>query len=325
MRAIRVPAYGEPAVLEPADVSEPTPDATAVRIDVAAAGINFADLAKRRGTYPDGPTPPYVPGIEVAGRIAEAGDRTDFEPGDAVAAYVPRGGYAESVVVAADRAFPVSDGLSLREATAVPIQWVTAHNALFEWGGLETPGSDVGPERVLVHAGAGGVGSAAVQLAAAAGAEVFATASTVAKREFAADLGADHAIAYDAVPAAIEERGEGVDLVLDGVGGDAFDRSMEALAPGGRIVAYGLASGEVPTVSTPELLFGNHSVIGYHLGEAAENRPERVYAALEPLDSLLSSGDVEVVVDRTFPLEEADEAHRYVRNRRSRGKVLLLP
>lgn len=315
-------------MLEVADLPEPTPDPREVRIDVAAAGINFADLAKRRGTYPDGPTPPYVPGIEVAGRIAAAGDRTDFEPGEAVAAYVPRGGYAESVVVAADRAFPVPDGLSLREAAAVPIQWVTAHNALFEWGGLErVEADDPEHERVLVHAGAGGVGSAAVQLAAAAGAEVFATASTAAKREFAADLGADRAIPYDTVSDVIEERTDaaGVDLVLDGVGGDAFDRSLEALAPGGRIVAYGLASGEVPTVSTPELLFGNHSVIGYHLGNAAENQPERVYAALEPLDALLSSGAVEVVVDRTFSLEEAAQAHEYVRNRRSRGKVLLIP
>ena len=323
MRAVRVPEHGEADVLEVVDAPEPDTDDSQVLIEVAAAGVNFADLAKRRGTYLGGPTPPYVPGIEVAGRIVQAGEETGFAPGDAVMAYVPRGGYAERVAVDAGRAFSVPDGLSLREAAAVPIQWLTAHNALFEWGGLEAG------ERVLVHAGAGGVGSAAVQLAASAGAEVYATASTAGKRRLATDLGADHAIDYvdDDTAAVIDDLtdGAGVDLVLDGVGGDAFDASLEALAPCGRIVAYGLASGDVPSVSTPELFFGNHSVVGYHLGHAVEHTPDRVFGAVEPIRSALSAGDAEVVLDRTYPLEEAAAAHRRVENRESKGKVLVVP
>lgn len=321
MRAVRVDEHGDPSVLSLAEVPAPEVSPGTVRIDVATAGVNFADLAKRRGTYPDGPTPPYTPGIEAAGRVAAAGEETPFATGDRVMAYAPTGGYAEQVVVDADRVFPVPDGLSLATAAGVPVQWLTAHNTLFEWGGL------VADERVLVLAGAGGVGSAAVQLATTAGADVLATASTSEKRAFVRELGADHAIDYvdEDMAAAVRKTtgGAGVDLVLDGVGGEAFRASLDALAPGGRIVAYGLASGEVPRVSTPRLLFENHAVLGYHLGHAADHQPDRVFSAMERLDELLAAGTVAVQIDRTFPLEAADRAHEYVRDRKTTGKVVL--
>jgi len=323
MRAVQVPEHGATSVLEVAEVQKPVPGDGEVLIDVAYAGVNFADLAKRRGSYPGGPTPPYVPGIEVSGRVVESGGDGQFAAGDAVMAYVPRGGYADAATVDVERVFRVPEGLPLADAAAVPIQWVTAHNALFEWGGLEEG------ERVLVHAAAGGVGTAAVQLAATAGAAVYATASTAEKRRLASGLGADHAIDYvdDELAPAVADltSGEGIDLVLDGVGGDAFDASLDALSPGGRIVAYGLASGDVPVVSTPELFFDNHSVVGYHLGHAVEHTPERVFDAVEPVASALSAGDVEVVHDRTYPLADAAEAHRRIENRESMGKVLIRP
>lgn len=322
MRAVRVEEYGDPSVLSLGETSSPEPDASEVCIDVVAAGVNFADLAKRRGEYPDGPTPPYTPGIEAVGRVAVAGSETPFERGDRVMTYAPSGGgYAERVVAASRVVFPVPDDLPLVEAAGVPVQWLTAHNVLFEWGDLSAG------ERVLVLAGAGGVGSAAVQLAADAGAEVLGTASTADKRAFTRELGADRAIDYvdDDLTAAVDDYtgGGGVDLVLDGVGGDAFRASLDALAPGGRIVAYGLASGEVPRVSTPRLLFGNHSVLGFHLGEAVERDPERTLQPMASLTRRLADGDVSVRLDRTFDLEAASAAHEYVRERNTTGKVVL--
>lgn len=321
MRAIEVAEHGDASVLTPAERPVPEPPAGEVLIDVAAAGVNFADVVKRRGTYPDGPSPPYVPGIEVAGTVRETGAGADLTRGEDVAAYVDGGGYAELATAPASRTFPIPDGLSTREAAAVPIQWLTAHNALFEWGGLE-PG-----ERVLVHAGAGGVGSAAVQLAARVeNVDVVATASTESKRAFARDRGADRALAYDELGAAEPDGpSQGVDLALDGVGGSAFDDALDALAPGGRIVAYGLASGEVPRVSTPRLLFGNHAVIGYHLGRAVDHEPDRVLGAYDDVATAIASGDASVEIDRTIPLERAEEAHRRLEERETCGTVLLIP
>lgn len=320
MRAVKVDEYGAPPVLSTESVTDPEPGPNELLVDVAAAGVNFADLAKRRGAYPCGPDPPYTPGIEVAGRVAAAADG-QFSEGDRVMAYVPRGGYAERVVASVDRTFAVPDAISLTEAAGVPIQWLTAHNALFEWGDLSEG------ERVLVLAGAGGVGSAAVQLAADAGATVLATASTAEKRAFAAEIGADYALAYGdgGLAAAIAERTDRttVDLVLDGVGGDAFDESLDALAPGGRIITYGVASGGVPRVSTSRLLFGNHSVLGYHLGRAADNRPDRVFDAMDHVRERFAAGAVTPQVDRVFGLDDAPEAHRYVRNRETTGSVVL--
>jgi NADPH2:quinone reductase len=321
MNSALVDELGDPSVLSTTARPDPERGPDELLVDVAAAGVNFADLAKRRGAYPGGPRPPYTPGVEVAGRVAESDAEADFAVGDRVMAYVRRGGYAERTTADSERSFRVPDALSLVEAAAVPIQWLTAHNALFEWGAL------AGDDRVLVLAGAGGVGSAAVQLAGAAAAEVLATASTAEKRAFARDLGADRAIDYadaglaDAVEAHTD--GAGVDLVLDGVGGDAFEASLDVLAPGGRVVTYGVASGEVPSVSTTRLLFENRSVVGYHLGEAADREPARVFGAMADVRERIAAGAVEIHVDRTFPLAAAADAHRYVADRRTTGAVVL--
>lgn len=322
MDAIRVSEYGGPAVLEPVDVAVPDPDAGEVRIDVRAAGVNFADVEKRRGNYPDGPEPPYRPGLEVAGVVAETGPAVDLAVGDRVAALVSRGGYAEAAVTPADATMPIPDGLSFPAAAALPVQYLTAHNALFEWGGLEDRDD---PERVLVTAAAGGVGTAAVQLAARAGATVVGVASTAEKRSLVRELGADHALSYDDLPDAVLDRVGGTDLALEGVGGRTFTDVLEALSPGGRVVTYGMASGRVPTVATPRLFFANRSVIGYHLEEARSRTPERVFSAVPSLLSAVSAGDLEIVVDETVPLANAARAHDRLEGRDSRGKLVLVP
>lgn len=323
MRAVEVPEYGDSAVLTITDRPSPTRSADEVGIDVAAAGVNFADVEQRRGNYRDGPSPPFVPGLEVAGTVTVAPAGSDLAAGDRVAALTTSGGYAETATALVERTFRIPESLSYAEATALPVQGLTAHNVLHEWGDLSAG------ERVLVHAGAGGVGSLAVQLADAAGATVFATASTAAKRDRARDLGADHAIDYtetdvaDAVLALTDD--DGVDLVADGVGGDAFAASVEALAPVGRIVSFGMSSGSVPTVATPRLFFANQSVVGYHLEHALDHVPERVLGAVPSLTDHLASGRVEVAVDRTVPLDEARQAHDALTNRETVGKVILEP
>lgn len=325
MNAIVVDEHGGPGVLSVEDRPEPTPGAGEVKIAVEAAGVNFADIERRRGTYPDRPdvrcpVPPYVPGSEAAGRVVEAGDHTDFERGDDVMGLLCYASYGEYATVPADRVMPVPGTLSYEAAAGVPIRFITAHNALFEWGGLEAG------ETVLVHAGAGGVGSAAIQFAARIDCTIHTTASTGRKRDFSRSLGADRAIDYttESVAAvADEELDGGYDLVLDGVGGNAFKESVRSLAPGGRIVSYGAASGNVPTIAVPRLLFENRTVRGYHVEHAYANLRERVLSAKENVLRLFRDGALDVVVDRTFPLEAASDAHRHIEDRANVGKVVL--
>ena len=323
MQAVVATDDGDPSVLESREVPVPEPEEGEVRIDVERAGVNFADIEKRRGTYPNAPTPPYIPGIEVAGRIDETGPDVDRQPGEAVAALVDGGGYAEYAVAAEGRLLDVPSTVALGDAAALPVQFLTAHNALFEWGEL------TGDERVLVHAAAGGVGTAAVQLAATAGATVFGTASTDAKLGLAAELGATHTINYETadVVDAIDEitGGDGVDLVLDGVGGDAFYAGLDALGECGRIVTYGMASGDIPTVATPRLLFGNKSVRGYHLEHALDHATERVHAGIDGLAERFETGEVRVVIGDERPLADAAAVHRAIEARETTGKQLLVP
>ncbi|MGQ3722659.1 quinone oxidoreductase family protein [Natrialba aegyptia] len=245
MKVIEVSKHGSPSVLQVRTREQPTPSHDELRISVRASGVNFADVMHRRGTYPDGPAPPYVPGFEVAGVIDSVGNTVEqFEVGDRVVSYVVGGtdGYAEYALVKPSHTFRVPDSLPLCEAVAVPIQFLTAHNCLFEWGNLSTN------DRVLIHAAAGGVGTAAIQLAREAGAVVFGTASTDAKLDRVRALGCDHCINYektsfvDAINHLTD--GDGVDLILDGVGGSVHHNSLKALASFGRLVAYGVASGE---------------------------------------------------------------------------------
>jgi NADPH2:quinone reductase len=340
MEAIRIDEFGDADVLEPVEVDRPEPGPGEVRIEVEAAGINFADLMQRRGEYPGGPKPPFTPGLEAAGSLEAVGDNVSLQIGDRVVAMLERGGYAEYAIADPESIFPIPEGMSVEEAAGFPVQFLTAHGCLFEWGGLEREAQGASEntsgrspraegERVLIHAAAGGVGTAAVQLASRAGAEVFGTASSAEKLEHAAGMGCDHPMDYTETSFVDEIReltgGEGVDLALDGVGGETFERSLQVLVPFGRVVTYGVASGQPGEVETPEVFFRNASVVGYHLGRAMRHEPNRVLKAVPELTEALGDGDLEVVVGETFPLSEADEAHRFIEDRKSSGKVVLLP
>ncbi|QCW03219.1 NADPH:quinone oxidoreductase family protein [Natrinema pallidum] len=324
MRAIEVSEYGDSEQLEVIEAEKPEPGEGEVRIDIEAAGINFADIMQRRGHYPDGPEAPYVPGMEAAGVVDAVGDGVEeLSEGDRVVGMLDTGGYAESVTAPADLLFPIPDAMRFEEAAGFPVQFLTAHACLFEWGGLEAD------ESVLIQAVAGGVGTAAVQLASNAGAEVFGTASTQEKLDLAADLGCDHPINYtetDFREVVDEETdGEGVDLVLESVGDDVFERSLDAMAHFGRMVTYGVASGVPAEVSNQRLLFENKTVKGFHLGQAATHDPSRVMKAVPELTDGFASGDLEVILGESFALEDAAEAHQYIEDRKSSGKVVLKP
>ncbi|WP_435347561.1 quinone oxidoreductase family protein [Haloarchaeobius sp. HRN-SO-5] len=323
MKAIEVPEYGDSSVMTVVDVETPDPGPGQVRLDVEAAGINFADIMQRRGHYPGGPDAPFRPGFEAAGTVDAVGEGVDLEVGARYVGMVGAGGYAEYAVADADALFPIPEGMSFEEAAGFPVQFLTAHNCLFEWGGLEEG------ESVLVQAAAGGVGTAAVQLADRAGAEVFGTASTQEKRDLASRLGCDHPIDYteeDFVEVVHEHTdGVGVDLSLDGVGGDVFADCVRATTDFGRIVPYGAASGTPGTIDTSDVFFRNQSVIGYHLGKAMGSDPQKVLEAIPDLTAGLGAGELEVVVGETFALEDAAAAHQYIENRESMGKVVLTP
>ncbi|WP_247729516.1 quinone oxidoreductase family protein [Halovivax limisalsi] len=323
MRAIQVSEYGDSDVLDVVERETPEPGPGEVRIAVEAAGINFADVMQRRGLYPGGPDTPYVPGMEAAGRIDATGEGIDLDEGDRVVAMLGGGGYAEYVTADAQSIFPIPEGMGFEEAAGFPVQFLTAHNCLFEWGGLEAD------ERVLIQAAAGGVGTAAVQLASNAGAEVFGTASTQEKLDFAAELGCDHPIQYTEVDfrevVDEETHGAGVDLVLESVGDDVFDRSLDALGHFGRLVTYGVASGVPASAENRRLLFENKRVVGFHLGQAIAHDPGRVLAAVPELTAALAEGELEVIVRETFALADAADAHQFIEDRESHGKVVLVP
>ena len=323
MSAVEVTEFGDAGTMTVREVEPPEPGAGEVRIEVRAAGINFADIMQRRGHYHGGPEPPYRPGMEVAGVVDAVGEGVNRETGEPVVSLVDGGGYAEHAVADARGLLEIPGEMGFEAAAGFPVQWLTAHNCLFEWGDAEAG------ETVLVHAAAGGVGSAAVQLADEAGAEVIGTASTDEKLAMASDLGMDHGVRYtetDFVDRVDElTDGEGVDLVLDGIGGETTDRSLDALRSFGRMVSFGAAAGEPGRPNTADLLFGNKTVIGYHLGRALRQQPMRVMGAVPELTGLLGDGTLEVQVGHTFDLADAAEAHRFIEDRKSSGKVVLVP
>ena len=304
------------------DVEIPAPGQGEVLIKVAAAGVNYADLAQRRGAYLTRTRTPMTMGFEVAGTIAELGPGTSAPPvGTRVIAFV-QGGYAEYAIAGASTIIPIPDNLDFTHAAAFAVQGLTAYQTLRESGRLQLG------ESVLVQAAAGGVGTLAVQLARLMGAgKVIGTASNEQKLDLVRRLGADAAINYtqdgwvEQVKQATD--GRGVDIVLEVVGGDIAGQALQCLAPFGRLVVIGAASGERAQFSAVQLMYKNLSVVGYWL-TAWLSRPDRIAAATLELMQYLASGNLQIIVGQTYPLADAAEAHRAIAERRTTGKVVLL-
>ena len=316
MRAIRITEFGGPEVLTFVDDEpDPRPGPGMALLDIDAAGINYADTHQAEDTYLAPTSLPMIPGAEAVGRLPD---------GRRVVALLAGGGYAERVAVAPPVAFDVPDEVSDGAALALVLQGTTAWHLLHTSARM-TPG-----ESVVVLAAAGGVGSLAVQLARHLGAgRIIAAASTPDKRDLALELGAD--VAIDArtedLKGAIEEANGGkVDVVLEMVGGSTTDQSIAALAPFGRCVVYGMASREAPSLVDPRQLIGrSRGVIGFWLAHAMRD-PERYLA--QPMRDLLAltvAGTLRPVVGGTYPLSQAGQAHRDLRERRTVGKLVLDP
>ncbi len=320
MKAIRMHATGGPEVLALDEVDTPTPAAGEILIKIAAAGVNYADLMQRQGVYPPPHEPPLILGVEAAGTVTALGPGVSAPAiGDRVVAFVD-GGYAEYAVAAAGQAVLIPDALGFPEATALLVQGLTAY-------GLLRDAARLGPdETVLVHAAAGGVGSLAVQVARLLGAGlVIGTAGADDKVARARDLGVDQALSYAADDWEARVRdvtgGRGADVILDAVGGVVGARSLALLAPFGRLVIFGAASGEPTPVVGQQLIPLNQTIIGYTL---QGQPPDRRAAATATLLESVAAGRLRIDTGDTFPLAEAAAAHHAIAARRTTGKVALI-
>lgn len=318
MRAILVTEFGGPEVLVPTDVPEPVAAPGELLVDVALAGVNYADTHQAENSYLSRTRLPLVPGGEVVGRAAD---------GRRIVALVDGGGYAERAVAAAAQTFDVPDGVDDLSAVALIVQGATAWLLLHHTAHVQ-PG-----ETVVVHAGAGGVGTLAVQLAKSLGAgRVIATASTPAKRELALSLGADAAIeaAADepaALTAALREvnDGRGVDVVLDMTGGAITDASLAALAPFGRLAFYGMASRRPPTPIAPAALLAHSTSVSGMWLPHAYTVPGLMPRVMAELFDAVVRGNLRVNPGGVYPLADARRAHEDLRARATTGKIVLEP
>jgi len=323
MRAIRINAWGGPEVLDLAeDAPVPALGEQDVLVRVTRAGVNFADTHARENSYLARYELPLVPGAEVAGVVERDGH--GFQAGQRVVALVGTGGYAEYAAAPAATTFAIPDGVDDVTAVALLLQGLTAWH-LYRTSAHLAPG-----ESVVVHAAAGGVGSLAVQLGKPLGAgRVIATASTEPKRALALELGADAAVDVTTnylAEALIEANlGERVDVVLEMTGGRVFDASLEALAPFGRLVTYGIASREPNQVASGALMRKSRAVVGFWLMHCLARPAELVDAPLQELFERAAAGELRVVEGETYPLSEARRAHEDLQSRRTSGKLTLDP
>ncbi len=336
MRQAVIVRAGAPDVLQIRDAPDPAPGAGEIRIAVRAAGVNFADVMARLGLYPDAPPLPAVVGYEVAGLVDAVGPGvTAFRTGDRVLSLTRFGGYSSAVIVGAEQAFATPASLSDVEAAALPVNYLTAFVALYKLAAASEG------ETVLIYGAGGGVGIAATQLAKLRKAIVIGTAST-GKIETIRALGVDHAIDHRREDVAAEVRrltsGRGADVILDPIGGRSFAVSYRLLAPLGRLVIYGassLAGGErrslwrlaqtlltMPVFRPLSLMNQNRAVMGLNLGHLW-NETRQLRAAMDMILRDAEAGRLRPVVAKTFPLEQAGDAHRYLQSRSNIGKVVL--
>ncbi|MCZ6465292.1 MAG: NAD(P)H-quinone oxidoreductase [Proteobacteria bacterium] len=323
MRAIIVENPGSESVLRVSEVAAPELVPGSLRVRVAAAAVNRADLMQRQGMYPPPPGASELLGLECAGEVAEiASDVTDFRVGDRVMALLAGGGYAEEVVVDAGSAMPVPDGMSFEQAAAVPEVFLTVFLNVFELGAFPDGGT------LLVHGGGSGIGTAAIQLVSVAGGRSVVTAGSEEKCRKCRELGADVAVNYrdgDFVAACREATNDrGVDVVLDSIGAPYLEKNLAALAMNGRLVLIGLMGGAKAEISLATLLMRRLQLIGSTL----RARPVAEKAAIvrsfwSRFGAALEKGELHAVVDRVLPLAEAEEAHRAMLASEHFGKLVL--
>jgi len=323
MTAIEITAPGGPEVLKPTTRPLPVPKPGEILIKVAAAGVNRPDVAQRAGSYPPPPGASDLPGLEVAGEVvAVAADVTDWKVGDRACALTSGGGYAEYCVAPGSQALPIPKGLSLTEAAALPETFFTVWTNIFDRAGLKAG------EKFLVHGGSSGIGTAAIQMAAAMGAEVYATAGSAEKCAACEKLGAKRAINYRtedffAVMREITDK-KGVDVILDMVGGDYIQKDILLLAPEGRLALIAFLGGSKAEVDFVRVLMNRLRIVGSTL------RPQSVAAKAvmaqglrQNIWPLIEAGRIKPVIDSTYPMADAAKAHARMETSAHIGKIVL--
>ena len=323
MTAVAIQGKGGPEALVAEQRPVPAPGAGQVLIKVAAAGVNRPDVLQRKGLYPAPKGHSELPGLEAAGTVAAVGEgATRFKIGDRVMALLNGGGYAEFALAEEPATLPVPDGVSMVEAAALPETFFTVWHNVFERGALKAG------EWLLVHGGTSGIGVTAIQLATALGAKVIATAGSAAKCEACVALGARRAVDYTAEDfvevVKAETEGRGVDVILDMVGGDYVDRNIRSLADDGRLVNIGYQAGSKVTVDMMRVMLKRLTLTGSTL----RIRPTAVKGAIARAVEaqalpLVVSGKVKVIVDSTFPLLNAADAHARMETSQHIGKIVL--
>lgn len=326
MKAIRLNEYGTPDVLNITDADVPSPKPGEVLLKVQAIGVNYSDILRRRNTYFQ-PTPlPFTPGHEAVGIIEAVGEGVTepFVTGLRILAILPAsGGYAEYVTGPAQYCVPLPPNLDAKQATALFVQGSTAQLMVSAIAG------DIAGKTVLVNAASGGVGSLLVQLTKMAGATVFAASSSEEKLQLAQKMGADNIInysdAYWSEKVKEMNKGKGVDVVFEMVGGDVYNESIKCLVPGGHLIIYGAASGVQGNVRPEHFVDENLTQTGFNLAFYIQNKTAAWQAALGAVIGMVAEGALKIEVSNSFPLQEAAEAHRQIEARKTTGKVTLVP
>lgn len=321
MRAILVEQYGEPQVLTPVELAEPEPGPGQIAIDVAYAGINYADVLARRDGY-QVPSLPFVPGLEVSGTVRALGPgAAGFTVGQKVAAFIASGGYAEIALADAASVYPLPEGTDLREAAT----WLAVLPTAYAL--INGPAGPTQGESVLVHSAAGGVGTVAGQLAKAAGAaNVYGVVSSSEKAAYALRFGYDRVFVGDDYIAAVPEAtsGQGVDVILDPVGGDTLRANLKLLARFGRLLSFGNASAqETWQVGPPELYPRGLGIFGFSIRALSREDPARLHKLTETAIQSAVKAGVELPITAEYALDDAAEAHRVIESRSTMGKLLI--
>lgn len=319
MKAIQITTLDGPHAVELVDAEDPIGGDGQVVIKVAAAGVSFPEVLQTRGLYQIKPPLPFTPGSEVAGEVVSAAEGSGFTAGDRVAGFCLLGGFAEFAVAQADMVFALPDAMSFEQGASLPLNYLTAYFALVERGKIAEG------ESVLVHGAAGGVGTAAIQIAKAFGAgRVIAVTSSPEKGAVALEAGADEFVLAEGFKDAVKAGG-GVDLVVDPVGGDRFTDSLRCLKDDGRLLVIGFTDGEIPTVQVNRLLLNNLSVVGVGWGAYVLKRPGHIAKEWAAILPHIESGALNPVIGRTYALEDAGEALALLDDRVATGKVVLTP
>lgn len=321
MKAIICEEFGPVEDLVMNEVADPSPGPGEVLIRTEAAGVNYPDGLTVQGLYQDKPDRPFIPGSEVAGEIVALGENvTRFEVGDRVATYCA-GGYAELAVGSEETCFALPAGMDAADACAMIIAWGTSHHALKQRAQLQAG------ETLVIFGAAGATGTAAIQIGKIMGATVIAVCSSEEKRKIALGQGADHAIGYDKLKNDVKTltKGKGADVVYDSVGGEAFKAASRFMAPGGRLLIIGFASGDIPQLPVNLTLVKEYSVVGVFWGNWTRRKPADYLANMSELFGWYQDGKITPLIEGRYPLSDAANVLKRVLGRGAVGKIALVP